>query len=170
MTASLLPEWAQIIFLVVQGIGVLVIGGVGARIAYVQLKLARVKLRHDLYDRRYAVFQAVRTLIAEVALHQNSTSETFGRFAVSTSDALFLFDDDMVGYLEAVRQQAGRLHSIRSTVINAPPGVLTEGLGKAMEAMAGHEAWLFDQVNLLTNKFRPFLQLDPDQKSTRNRR
>jgi len=23
--------------------------------------------------------------------------------------------------------------------------VLTEGLGKAMEAMAGHEAWLFDQ-------------------------
>jgi hypothetical protein len=55
MGSSSLPLWVQLL----QALAVPVIAGVGAWVALQQMYLARVKLQHDLFDRRYAVFQAV---------------------------------------------------------------------------------------------------------------
>jgi hypothetical protein len=58
----MLPPWVQIL----QALATPVIAIVGAWVALEQMKIARVKLRHDLYDRRYAVFQSARSLLNEV--------------------------------------------------------------------------------------------------------
>jgi hypothetical protein len=44
-----------------------VIGVVGTWIALQQMRLARVKVQHDTYDRKFAVFVAVRSLLTVVA-------------------------------------------------------------------------------------------------------
>ena len=67
-----LPLWVQY----AQALGalllVLVIGVVGAALTRQQVKIAQVSLQHDLYDRRFAVFEATReflvTILREVSL------------------------------------------------------------------------------------------------------
>lgn len=68
MGGSSLPVWVQVL----QALAVPVIAGVGAWIALQQMYLARVKLQHDLFDRRYAVFQAVRRFLEEAVSQKSS--------------------------------------------------------------------------------------------------
>ena len=65
MSACPLPLWIQWL----QALAVPVVAAVGAWIALQQMHLARVKLRHDLYDRWFAVYQADRKFSAEVLTH-----------------------------------------------------------------------------------------------------
>jgi hypothetical protein len=56
MPSCSMPFWVQVL----QALAVPVIAAAGAWVALQQMHIARVKLQHDLYDRRYAVFEAVR--------------------------------------------------------------------------------------------------------------
>ena len=65
-----------------QALAVPVIAAVGASVAIQQMVIARVRLRHDLYDRRYAVFYAVRSFPSEAISSQIVSPETFRTFAL----------------------------------------------------------------------------------------
>ena len=113
----MIPLWLQIL----QATAVLCISGVGAWLARQQVQIARVKLQHDLYDRRYRVFEAVRTLLVEVATHAEASNEAVFAFVRGTDDAVFLFDDDLVKYLTEIRHHAARLHAINTVLETLPP-------------------------------------------------
>jgi len=81
-----MPLWVQVL----QALAVPVIAAVGAWIALQQMYIARVKLQHDLYDRRYAVFEAVRRFLDEAVSQKIVSPETLHSFALRTGDALFL--------------------------------------------------------------------------------
>jgi hypothetical protein len=68
MSSSSLPLWVQVL----QALAVPVIAAVGAWVALQQMHIARTKLQHDLYDRRYAVFQAVRRFLDEASVQKIS--------------------------------------------------------------------------------------------------
>ena len=72
---------------------------VGAWLAWQQVQIARVKLQHDLFERRYNVFAAARRLLAQIDTHRRPSDEDLRAFMLGTSDAVFLFDDDLAGYL-----------------------------------------------------------------------
>lgn len=61
-----MPFWVQVL----QALAVPVIAAVGAWVALQQMHIARVKLQHDLYERRYAVFEAVRRFLDEAVSHK----------------------------------------------------------------------------------------------------
>jgi hypothetical protein len=67
MPQNLLPLWIQY----AQALGgpalAFVIAAVGTRIAFQQMRLARVKLQSDIYERKYAVFVAVQYLLTVIA-------------------------------------------------------------------------------------------------------
>lgn len=66
------------------------------------------KLQHDLYDRRYAVFQAVRRFLNEASVRKIVSDETVRSFVLGTSDATFLFDDKLAAYLTEIREHAAK--------------------------------------------------------------
>ncbi len=154
---ALLPVWAQILLLVMQALAVPVIAAVGAWVAIQQMRIARVKLQHDLYDRRYAVFQAARTLLAEVITSRDASDEAFRAFSIGTADAAFLFDDSLSTYLKAIHDRAAKLHSISQVLPTLPVG---DEKASAVRVSGEHFLWLNDQIAVLTGKFRPFLRLD----------
>jgi hypothetical protein len=156
-----LPLWLQYI----QALAVPFLAAVGAWIALQQMQIARVKLRHDLYDRRFAVFQAARKLLAEVLTHARVSDDQFRAYVIGTSDAVFLLDDEISTYLEEIRKVAGRLETINS-VINPLP------VGEQRSALADEEAritlWLTAQLpDGLVAKFKPFLTLDKQKRTKR---
>lgn len=160
MPSSSLPLWVEVL----QGLAVPVIAGVGVWIALQQMYIARTKLQHDLYDRRYAVFQATRRFLDEASVRNIVSDETFRAFALGTADAAFLFDDGLTAYLTEMRARGAKARSIFSVAEGMPAG---EEKTRAFTA-AGHEfIWLMEQIDGLAERFRPFLTLDRRSRSAR---
>jgi hypothetical protein len=80
-----------------------------ADIADQQARLAHVRLRHDLYDRRYKIYEAARALVIAVFTRVNVTDEEIYAFTTGTADAVFLLNSDIVAYFEDMRNRAWRL-------------------------------------------------------------
>jgi len=80
-TGSSLPIW----LVYVQALGppfvAFVFGAVAAMIAWRQWKTANDKLRLDLFDRRWKVFDAVKLMVNKSAIHGDFTIEDLRDFS-----------------------------------------------------------------------------------------
>src|ERR1700730_2632771 len=153
------PLWVQVL----QALAVPVIAAVGAWVALQHMYVARAKLQHDLYDRRYAVFEAVRRFLNEAVSQKIVSSETFHPFVLGTADAQFLFDDGLAAYLKEMREHAAMARSIYLTMESIPEGAPQKAA--ASKAAGERVSWLVNQIDGLTEKFRPFLTLDRRSRS-----
>src|SRR4051812_29661402 len=75
-------------------------------IAWQQWQLAHSKLRLDLFDRRYKVFDATRIFLAVIGRDSRFEESHLFEFDAGTSDAEFLFGSDIVNYLAEIRKRA----------------------------------------------------------------
>jgi hypothetical protein len=148
-----LPLWLQYS----QAVAVLLLPAIGAWIAWQQVQIARVKLQHDLYDRRFAVFEAARKLLLEVVIHGDVSDASLNAYTIATADAVVLLDDKSCEYLKDVGKRSSILHTIKFTMESLPAGDQKAGLSKK----AGeHLLWLNDQLDVLIELFKPFLSLE----------
>src|SRR5262245_23705691 len=84
-----MPSFLTVVLAVI-GVG---LTSVGAWVGWQQMQMTRVKLHHDLYDRRFKVFEATQKLLSEVWENGEATHRTDGDYEAATSQAIFLFDD-----------------------------------------------------------------------------
>jgi hypothetical protein len=149
-----LPEWVAVL----QALLVPVIAAVGTWIALQQMHLSRVRLRHDLFDRRFAVLQATQRLLDAVIMDRKISTDVFVTFATSVGAARFIFDDRLARYLREVLDHASRLYSIQMVLQGMPAGEKRE---KASVDEGLEFKWLIDQKGGLGEKFQAILQLEP---------
>ena len=78
-----------------------VIGGIGAMIAYRQVVIAQAKLKLDLFDKRYAIFLETWKILSEVVrTGTRGTNYGLGNpFSNFIPQARFLFGRDIEAYL-----------------------------------------------------------------------
>ena len=81
----------------------------GALIAWQQKRLADIQLRHDLFDRRYAVYNAGFALILDVRREAKVSMDQIQEFTRRASDTSYIFDDSVAIYMEMLRREALRL-------------------------------------------------------------
>jgi len=150
----MLPEWAQWL----QALTVPTIAAVGAFLAWQQVKIARTKLRHDLFDRRFAVFEAARKFLATVMSHGKMSVPDFNEYTAGVIDAQFLLNQELHAYLFEIRRRAAAMQALKETLEPLPAGEKKAELAER----AGQEfAWLSAQLDVLPRKFKPFLTLEP---------
>src|SRR5580704_867150 len=114
--SPMLPEWVQWVQAIAQALAVPVIAGVGVWIAFVQSRIARAKLQHDLFDRRFAVYEATRTLLLVIMRKGNASLDDLSRFTMGTIDAVFLLDKSTSTYLQDIRKRTVKLHSLSASI------------------------------------------------------
>jgi hypothetical protein len=79
---------------------------VTAYIAIQQWRTNKNKLRLDLFDRRWAVFEAAMRMAA-VAVHKPKvTSDDLREFEIASKGARFLFDQNLEDYCNKLRTEA----------------------------------------------------------------
>jgi hypothetical protein len=88
------------------GQGQLSIADQQRQIAEQQAELAAVRLQHDLFDRRFAIYEAARTMLMEVFRRGDASNEALGIFLRDTQKAVFVFDQSLTDYLAELRKQA----------------------------------------------------------------
>ena len=148
MASSVLPTWVQW----VQAVALIALPIVGAWIAAQQVFIGRAKLRLDLFDRRFAVLEAVRAALGLISAHANLTQTQERAFSLGTFDAAFLFDDDLAAYLEDMRKRIFRLQT-HNEMIGGPDHQT------AVKAKFQEVRWFSDQRDVVQRKFAPFLKL-----------
>jgi hypothetical protein len=156
-----LPEWlqyAQAIGAVATPILAAIVASLAAWIALQQMRIARMKLDHDRYEKRVAVFEAARKLLAEAVTTDSISRETFREFVVGTSVAPFHFGNEVVQYLDQIRRTAGSL-MVNQRAANERAD--TEDGARAKNEAEKQLLWLQNELQdgYLINRFRGYLAL-----------
>jgi hypothetical protein len=94
---------------IIQGLATVVIAVAGLTIAAQQKRLADIRLRNDLFDRRFKVYEATRTFLVEVSNKQLYGDSIFFAFIAGTNEAALLFGKDVVGYISEVSDNAVKM-------------------------------------------------------------
>jgi hypothetical protein len=135
-------------------IATLMVGFAVAFIAWQQWQVARNKLRLDLFDRRYKVFDATRKFLAVIVRDATFLDSQLLEFYAGTSDAEFLFDADVVDYLAQVRKRAVDMRTHQKLYERMPVGD-----ERSRHVQAEHEQllWIGEQITAMTKTFTPYL-------------
>jgi hypothetical protein len=134
----------------------IVVAIVGAVIAWGQFSLARMRMQHDLYDRRYKMFESTRRLIAEIVREGRSTNQHVLTYLRETGDAVFLLDRSTVDYMKELEEQARRLAFLGTILATDDHPNRNAAIDEEAELLQ----WFTDQFEVLIDKFKPFLQLN----------
>jgi hypothetical protein len=132
---------------------------VGVWIAWQQMEIARARLRHDLYDRRIKVFEAVRDLLLrEILPNAIPSDEGIRHFVRGTADAGFVMSEDIRTYLDDITRKVVRLKTVANR-LNEDALRGREDRSNLADEEADLLRWLASQYNVAVEKFRPFLSL-----------
>jgi hypothetical protein len=129
----------------------------GSLIAYRQWRLAQNKLKLDLFDRRFSVYEATRNLISSIMTSGKAKDEEVFKFMVATREAKWLFNSQVAEYLNKdLYHKAINLQTLDSMLEGEPVGdVRTKNIRDQSEI----KKWFVAQYEVLDEYFAPFLKL-----------
>jgi len=134
------------------------IAGAGVYIAWQQKRIADVRLTHELYNRRFKVYEAAKTLLVTMQRNGRLSTDDYVTYLRGTSDAVFLLDASVVKYLEELRERVTRLLVLRDQIKENASGEIE--YQKRVNESAQIENWFAIQFDILVSRFRPFMRLD----------
>jgi len=116
--------------------------------------LPSTKLRLDLFDRRYKVYDATRNFLGAIIREAKFTNSELFEFYARTSDAEFLFGADVVDYLGQIRKRAVHMQTAQQLFEPLPVG---DERSRHVQAAHDDLSWLSDQITAMTKTFAPYL-------------
>ena len=129
----------------------------GSFIAYRQWRISRNKLKYELFDRRFAVYDAACSLLASIMTSGEAKQEEVYKFIAGTSSAKWLLNDDVAKYFDEVLwHKVVDLQTLQDEHPGLPVG---EERTKNVRAQSEIKGWILEQFKVLDEKFAPFLSL-----------
>lgn len=132
------------------------IGCVTSYIAIQQWLTAKNKLRLDIFDRRYPVFEAALKLVSIAVQKGDVPDEARREFVIATRGAQFLFDQKLQDYCDALAKEAINVRVGEQMMDSLPLG---DRRTKSAEAWAERMKWFTEQVDEIPKRFAPFLKI-----------
>lgn len=129
----------------------------GSLIAYRQWRLAQNKLKLDLFERRFSVYEAARNLLASIITSGKAKDEEIFKFMIATREAKWVLNAHVAEYLEKqLYHKAIDLQTLSSVLEGVPVGEeRTTNVLKQSEI----KKWFLSQYDVLDAHFAPFLKL-----------
>lgn len=137
-----------------------VLGILAAYIAWQQWRTNHLKVRHDLYERRLAIYFAVMEFLASIMRTANPNDTEAITFLQKTRESYFLFGNDLADYLETIYKNSIDLQ-VTAGMLNDPMSRLpvgdkrTELIRKKSELMG----WFTNQPIVAREKFSKYMRL-----------
>ena len=129
----------------------------GSYVAYRQWRLARNKLKLDLFDRRLLIYTATQAFLGSVISSGSAKQDEVIKFLIATREAKWLLDAAVAQYLEReIYRRAVDLQTLAAELEGVGVGAIRT---KNVHDQAAIKKWLFSQIDSLDEKFSPFLQL-----------
>jgi hypothetical protein len=149
-----LPFWVQYVEVFGPSFIALIAAFFASYIAYRYWRTVHYRLRLDMFEKRYGVYEAIRSLIGTGELHRQITSEDVGKFYHSIRGAEFLFDGATRNFITKIGDMAFRARMARAALSKEHP--------RADRLIAEEKnvlAFLRDQDELLEKMFSRYIDL-----------
>lgn len=124
-------------------------------VTYQQYRLAHSKLKLDLYEKRFSVFQGVREFLSIVLAKADFEMNEFYAFRAKTAEADFLFDGRVVKLIKQVDKEALDFHTKKAILEGVPVG---EARTRMVEDEISALKQLTDRITELKEVFRDYFQ------------
>ena len=128
----------------------------GSVIAILQWRINRLRLKHELFDKRYEVYKSAMAFIVLVV--QKNQIKELDRIAylAGTKGAKFLFPKKINDYLDMIHNKACDLQCS----IDELGGPLSEA-ERAEKIKTRHDImkWFVAQLGILADQLKPFVEL-----------
>jgi hypothetical protein len=135
-------------------VATLVVGLAVAWIALQQWLVARHKLRLDLFEKRYKVYEASAQFLSVIVSRANFNDDDLWAFNIGTRDVVFLFPKRIKDYLHKIRCRALDMRLFQKQFTPLP---VSEERTKLAQKHHDELVWLGDQLTKLPESFAPFL-------------
>lgn len=112
------------------------------------------KLKHDLYEKRYAIYLAARSFLREI-MRGKITDTMLFNYWEGTNAARFLLDEEMTVYLEEIEHKAIDLQTKAEEEAHGTPEFAT-----GAKERGEMKKWFYEQISILNERFLPFLRLE----------
>ena len=149
----------EVVVALVQLLSVTAIGVYTTWIARQQLRINKYRVKLDLYDRRWAVYESFGRYVGIATTHplNSMTHDTLAEFARTTRQAEFLFDADIKQYRNAMIQHGTNLQALQEMSREFPQGL--HDRSKAIAERSEELEWFAAQPDAMVEKFAPYLRL-----------
>ena len=135
-----------------------IVAVLGVCIAYWQWRTAQNKLKHDLFERRFSVYDAARTLLASIMTSGKAKDEELFKFLSGTREAKWLLDANVAEYLDKeLYHKALDLQCLASELEGLPVG---DKRSSNVHMQTEIKKWFLKQYEMLDEKFSPLLKLE----------
>jgi hypothetical protein len=146
------PSWTDVL----TAFSALGIGLLGAYFAWRQNQLSKLQWKHQLYDRRMAIYTAAGKLMGHVFRNGNVTDSALYDFLEKTRESDFLLDAKVTTHLDDMYKRAVDLMTLVLELEDLPVG---PERSKKVEAKKDTLIWFSEQGSALKVAFAPFLRL-----------
>ncbi len=148
------PHWTTIL----SALLVPTVAGFAALIGYRQWKTAHTKLKLDLFDRRYPIYEAARSFISSICVSGKADEVEVRKFLMATRDAKWLLSNEVVTYFtKGLYDKAVRLQGLEFELENMPRG--DERIRKTT-TRTELKVWFGKQYDVLDETMSPFLHIE----------
>lgn len=131
--------------------------GAGRRYRLPAWRTAQNKLKLDLFEKRFAVYDAARQLLSTTMTSGKVSDEEMFKFIGNTREAKWLLNADVAHYLDKeLRHKMLELMTFRAELEGLPVG---DERSSNVKAQSEIKKWLLSQYDVLDVKFSPFLSL-----------
>lgn len=128
-----------------------------AVITWRQWATNRARLRHELFDRRYAVYEKIAGFIAEILTSGSVPQGEPEGFSRRTKTAYFVFayDNDVKNLITEICRKAAELHALEATLEN----LTGDKRKRNVDAQQAVKDWFQQTLGSLETKFEKYLKL-----------
>ena len=168
MACSTISTWfgcLDVIIGISQAVFPPIIGLAVVYIAYQQHKTNRNKLRLDLYDRRFKLYNEITSLLSSIVQRGDVSNDDLMGCLRNTKEAVFLFKEDIPKYINELYTQATELQLLEKIIGNKIPDA---DIKKAIEKRAEIFGWFPKQFGECTEKFKKYLSFENVDYDARN--
>lgn len=127
-------------------------------IAYQQFRTNRLKVRSDLYDRRFRHYEGLAELLAHIGAHADVGDEELRAFSQKTRESYFLFGEEVPKYLKTVYERAVELRT-QSQLLHRTNLPVGPERTKLAEDRAKLLKWFSSQFEVSRKTFSRYLSL-----------
>ena len=127
----------------------------GGYIAWQQSRTNRNRLKLELFDKRYKVYENIRKFIASILISARVEQGQCIEFLRDTKSLGFLFDDKIEKLTKEMYEKASRLHLLNKTAEGRTGDQIQNNLNQRKEIME----WFAQQLNDIDKVFKKYLKL-----------
>ncbi len=154
MEIAIEKDWIDIL----SSFGIVIVGLMTAYIAFRQHKNDSIRLRLDVYDKRFEVYRAVREYLSGIFRNGDVDIKALRQFTVGTAQAEFLFGKEVNDKLEALYQKGVRLNYVEKRLDDNNLEI-GEERNKFANESGDLLLWFDEESKKLTDLFSKYLKI-----------